>query len=714
MKVANKILISIFLVTIITISSLEMLYYSMFKKYLESSYYQRYNSLTTFIANSFSEMDKLSDEINQNAVQSLRLIQKYQTLPSDETLDKLARKFGIQGFYVIDKKGKFLRSSDLPTKFQKNSLFSYCKDYQNLLSGHMTKQVTPILPSYPDNVPAKFIMMPNYDSSLILEASYHLKYIEAILLKIINEDDNINSIGLYSPNNYVLGFMQKDGRFEQGKIIQPQDKLFNEEKVFTYQIPAHTEYCCECTVKNTQFIGGKYFYTLILKVSKRPLTSEIYNLQVKSILMLMILILFAFFVSQCISKKITKRLGFINDEMKNIIRTGKLSTNLLSEIKSNDEIKSLAVSFEHMIKQLDEYQKSTHDKAIADVISKVVHNIRSPLLVLDGITAKLNNSLSEPNINLLKSAVKDIKTLSEKLLLIYQNKSKNDLISIDENDQIRYVTLTSMIKDIISLKNIEWLVDKVEISFETNQNCIFSWIKVTPIEFRSVLSNILNNSYEALDKKFKIIKVSLYEDNCNYIITVFDNGCGIPEDEILNVESGKSLKHAGSGLGLSSSIKYIEGVLNGRLKIKSQHHYNTTVQIAVPKSNYPSWFTNKINIKPSSEIVVVDDDISILDYWKHKLTQLCIKCKMFDNADKFIDYIAENKDRKNIIFIIDYELSHQTINGLSLIRNNLSPDSTIYLITTYAEEYWIQAEIESLPIYMIPKSHIFDITINVL
>ena len=197
MKHSTKIFFSIFLTTVVLASGITSAFYYVFQKQMINDYVDKYKSMGFIISNSFREMGTLSDRINSNAVLVLKEIQRYKGLPSNKELNSLAKQLGVQGFYAIDKSGKFIRSSDLPLRDQTNSLFDYCEGYRGLITGKSEFAVTPIIPSFPNNVPAKFVMIPNYDKSMILESGFHLQYIEETMHQVIEKDKNITSIGLF-------------------------------------------------------------------------------------------------------------------------------------------------------------------------------------------------------------------------------------------------------------------------------------------------------------------------------------------------------------------------------------------------------------------------------------------------------------------------------------------------------------------------------------
>ena len=218
MNFSTKIFIALLAITIISCSLVTLTVYSVFKKNIEIEFLNRYQVDGNIVANTFHQLEVSSDSANRNAVLILSEIEKHFGIPTDKELDVLSKKLGINGFYVVDKNGKFLRSSDIPVSLQHNSLFSYDPSYKRLIDGNLDIAITPIIPSYPYNVPAKLTMIPNHNKTLILESSTHLEYIEKILHQVIFSDKNIQSIGLYAPTGYELGSISSDGQFYQGRL----------------------------------------------------------------------------------------------------------------------------------------------------------------------------------------------------------------------------------------------------------------------------------------------------------------------------------------------------------------------------------------------------------------------------------------------------------------------------------------------------------------
>jgi len=91
-------------------------------------------------------------------------------------------------------------------------------------------------------------------------------------------------------------------------------------------------------------------------------------------------------------------------------------------------------------------------------------------------------------------------------------------------------------------------------------------IYLVPNEIKRILSNLLNNSYEALDKIREIHLELIYTNQL--LLHIKDKGIGIPANKIQDVLNGISLKHVGKGLGLYNANQYMEKI-KGSLTLSS-------------------------------------------------------------------------------------------------------------------------------------------------
>jgi len=100
---------------------------------------------------------------------------------------------------------------------------------------------------------------------------------------------------------------------------------------------------------------------------------------------------------------------------------------------------------------------------------------------------------------------------------------------------------------------------------------------------RQGIINLLKNSIEALEfKKGNLIEVKTIYDKQNVIITISDNGSGIPEEIIDQIFIPFfTTKAQGSGIGLTL-VQQIVNLHNGEIRVKSIPGSGTTFAIYLP------------------------------------------------------------------------------------------------------------------------------------
>ena len=199
---------------------------------------------------------------------------------------------------------------------------------------------------------------------------------------------------------------------------------------------------------------------------------------------------------------------------------------------------------------------------------QVIHDIKSPLSALN----MLSESIDDSKKDLIKKIITRIESIA------------NSLNSFGEPLETPSIPL--LMKDLIYEKKLEYQNnDHINLSLEVQSSHIFS--SISPELFKRCLSNIINNSYEALPGKGHInIKLSQKDNKISIIIS--DNGKGISKENLKKVcDYGVSIgKPHGTGLGLAHAKECIES-WGGTLKIKSTLHKGTSVFVELPIAQKP-------------------------------------------------------------------------------------------------------------------------------
>lgn len=247
-------------------------------------------------------------------------------------------------------------------------------------------------------------------------------------------------------------------------------------------------------------------------------------------------------------------------------------------INSKDEIGQLALTLDYMAGELKEREKLKND-----FISSVSHELRTPLTSIKGWTITLN----------------DENTDKETLKLGF------DII---EKESDRLSGLVEELLDFSRLVNNNITLRKQDVSIEAFSNYILNYmlprserenIKLTvknntknlvfPLDvnrFKQVMINILDNSFKFTQEEGNIT-VNFSEDENNLIVSVKDDGCGIPKEELERVlekffKGSNANSNTGIGLSIADEIVRLHG---GVLEISSELYKGTEIIISIPKES---------------------------------------------------------------------------------------------------------------------------------
>lgn len=228
-----------------------------------------------------------------------------------------------------------------------------------------------------------------------------------------------------------------------------------------------------------------------------------------------------------------------------------------------------------------ERQKKENYMLIAEQVS---HDIKSPLSALN-ISIGYLAEMPIEHKKIINSSINRINEISQSLL--NYSKNQKNVIASEMAESIDYEIFVRSIEELINEKKIESCINK-NIKFKVDfSEVINAKINIDLIEIKRVLSNILNNSMEALTAQAEPeiqINTSFYSNLL--VLTIIDNGCGIAEEHLQNIglkgfTYGKESSNSGTGLGLHHAKQTIEAA-KGKLEIHSRLGEGTMVSIKLP------------------------------------------------------------------------------------------------------------------------------------
>lgn len=192
--------------------------------------------------------------------------------------------------------------------------------------------------------------------------------------------------------------------------------------------------------------------------------------------------------------------------------------------------------------------------------AELAHEINSPLMVIDGRLRILHNELMS-NPATTEKMFKNIDVIKRNSLRIQGIiKSFKTMSKSGENDVFESLELSMIfeeVKDLVAAK----LTDE-HIEFKISDINSDYWIEARRIQIVQVLTNLINNSMDAIRRSHHPwIRIDSEIKNDQIIICVTDSGPGIEEEHVESIfDPFYSTKGSaeGTGLGLSISKKIMK------------------------------------------------------------------------------------------------------------------------------------------------------------
>ncbi|BBH20759.1 two-component sensor histidine kinase [Paenibacillus baekrokdamisoli] len=245
--------------------------------------------------------------------------------------------------------------------------------------------------------------------------------------------------------------------------------------------------------------------------------------------------------------------------------------------KRRDEIGVLTASFNEMAGELHML-----DQMRRDFVNNVSHEIQSPLASITGFTKALKEKQMDEVSRQRYLTI--IEEESQRLSRISTNLLRLSTLQIEQHplhphpfqlaEQLRRTVIAS--EPQWSMKKMEMILNLEEVIINGDED-----------QLSQVWINLLSNSIK-FSPEHTSIAISLTATEKMVIVTIEDNGQGIPDEELhqiwipfYKVDKSRDNRVKGSGLGLSI-VKRIIDIHQGDIQINSQLGQGTLITIKLP------------------------------------------------------------------------------------------------------------------------------------
>lgn len=264
----------------------------------------------------------------------------------------------------------------------------------------------------------------------------------------------------------------------------------------------------------------------------------------------------------------------------------------LETITHQSEKDALIGELEEARHMSDEARRHAEQANIAksQFLATMSHELRTPLNAIIGFSEVLKSELLGPHqVPQYKEYAGDIHSSGQHLLNLI-----NELLDLSRIEAGKYelneevVSLADIAEDCRRMMELRAKAKSIELSFNVGNNLPRLWGDERAI--RQVVLNLLSNAIKFTPQNGKVTLVVTRSGDGGQLVSVKDNGPGIPEDEIETVLSSfgqgslaQKTAEQGAGLGLPIVQKIME-LHQGRFDLFSKLRFGTEVIATFPRA----------------------------------------------------------------------------------------------------------------------------------
>jgi len=300
----------------------------------------------------------------------------------------------------------------------------------------------------------------------------------------------------------------------------------------------------------------------------------IYRLSLVYLLMFLLAISFAYFLSSYITHSIKT----ISDKMQHTRLNERNEKIILN--KASSEIEILVDAYNNMIDQLEEsaarLAKSEREQAWREMAKQVAHEIKNPLTPMRLSVQSFERKFNPEDENIKEKLKEYSQTLIQQIDVMSSIASAfSDFAKMptQKKEKIEIISIVKLALDIFNEKSVKYLTKEKE---------LYAFLDKT--QLIRIVTNLVKNALQATENEENpLINVEIISKGSKIKIVVSDNGKGISEEvKDLIFEPKFTTKTSGMGLGLPM-IKNIIEAYDGAISFTSNKGTGTVFTVILPK-----------------------------------------------------------------------------------------------------------------------------------
>lgn len=312
--------------------------------------------------------------------------------------------------------------------------------------------------------------------------------------------------------------------------------------------------------------------------------------------------------------------------------------------------------------------------AKTDFLSKMSHDIRTPMNAIIGMTAIAGTKLHDPVgieecLSKVSAASKHLLSLINEVLDM--SRIESGALTLEEAD----CNILDVVENVVNMQSAAAWEKKLKMEFNANGVKNIN-VRGDVLRLQQVFSNVLSNSIKYTPEGGAVSihikeKPSQQEQIGCYEFVFQDNGIGMAEDFLRHIydpferaEDVRISKVQGTGLGMTISRNIIQ-MMGGDIQIESEPGEGTVVTITIPLKYQQPGPENRKDLEGRNVLVVGDEPFTC--------DRVCILLKkmgvcaewVLSGADA-LKYILRKQERKEEVFAVLIDWNMSGANGIEI------------------------------------------------